>query len=85
MTNFVQSASPKRDLIPTKEYLPSDADLPSASLVSLASVKKVLSRGRSWLKKKLVRLPYLIRPARAGHLFLKGEEKWCFASLWNDR
>jgi hypothetical protein len=40
MTNFVQSASPKRDLIPTKEYLPSDADLPSAYLVSLASVIK---------------------------------------------
>jgi hypothetical protein len=42
MINCVQIASPRRDLIPTKEYLPSEADLPSGYLFSFASVKKVL-------------------------------------------
>jgi hypothetical protein len=52
MINCVQIASPRRDLIPTKEYLSSEEALPGKYLFSFASVKKVLNRLGSRLKNK---------------------------------
>jgi hypothetical protein len=59
----------------TEECLSSEADLRSAYLFSLASVKKVLSRVSICLKKGHNAALYLTCPATAGHPLLEERKK----------